>query len=43
MSQSEMPGTEVARGQVLPEWIDINNHMDVACYVHAFDQGVDFL
>jgi len=38
-----MLGTEVARGQVLPEWIDINNHMNVAYYVLAFDQGVDFL
>ncbi len=43
MSQTEMLGTEVARGQVLPEWIDINNHMNVAYYVLAFDQGVDFL
>lgn len=43
MSQTEILGTEVARGQVLPEWIDINNHMNVAYYVLAFDQGVDFL
>ena len=43
MSQTEMLGNEVARGQVLPEWIDINNHMNVAYYVLAFDQGVDFL
>ena len=28
MSQTEMLGNEVARGQVLPEWIDINNHMN---------------
>ena len=28
---------------MLPEWIDINNHMNVAYYVLAFDQGVDFL
>ena len=43
MSQTEILGTEVTRGQVLPEWIDINNHMNVAYYVLAFDQGVDFL
>jgi len=36
-------GIEVARGRVLPEWIDINNHMNVAYYVLAFDQGVDNL
>ncbi len=41
MPKTEMLGTEVARGQVLPEWIDINNHMNVAYYVLAFDQGVD--
>lgn len=38
-----MLGTEVVRGQVLPEWIDVNNHMNVAYYVLAFDQGVDTL
>jgi len=36
-------GVEVLRGQVLPEWIDINNHMNVAYYVLAFDQAVDKL
>ena len=36
-------GIEVANGQVLPEWIDINDHMNVAYYVLAFDQGVDNL
>lgn len=34
-------GVEVHRGEVVPEWIDINNHMNVAYYVLAFDQGVD--
>ncbi|MGI9234880.1 MAG: thioesterase family protein [Woeseiaceae bacterium] len=43
MSEPELLGIEVARGQVLPEWIDINNHMNVAYYVLAFDQGVDLL
>lgn len=36
-------GTEVSRGQVLSEWIDINDHMNVAYYVLVFDQGVDAL
>ena len=36
-------GTEVVRGTVLPEWIDVNNHMNVAYYVLAFDQAVDSL
>jgi len=38
-----MLGTEVVRGRVLPEWIDVNDHMNVAYYVLAFDQGVDTL
>ncbi len=38
-----MQGTEAVRGTVLPEWIDINNHMNVAYYVLAFDQAVDSL
>lgn len=36
-------GIEVFSGKVLPEWIDVNNHMNVAYYVLAFDQGVDSL
>jgi len=36
-------GTEVARGEVLPEWIDVNDHMNVAYYLFAFDQAVDAL
>ncbi len=31
------------RGRVLPEWIDINEHMNVAYYLLAFDQAVDAL
>ena len=38
-----MDGIEVMRGQVLPEWIDVNNHMNVAYYLLAFDQAVDAL
>lgn len=43
MPEAEMLGIEVVRGKVLPDWIDINNHMNVAYYVLAFDQGVDSL
>ena len=38
-----MLGIEVMRGSVLPEWIDVNEHMNVAYYVLAFDQAVDSL
>ncbi len=38
-----MLGIEVMRGRVLPEWIDINDHMNVAYYLLAFDQAVDAL
>ena len=38
-----MQGVEVMRGEVLPEWIDINDHMNVAYYLLAFDQAVDVL
>ena len=38
-----MAGVEVMRGKVLPEWIDINDHMNVAYYLLAFDQAVDSL
>ena len=43
MTAGKILGTEVARGHVLPEWIDVNNHMNVAYYLLAFDQGVDLL
>jgi acyl-CoA thioester hydrolase len=36
-----MLGIEVMRGCVKPEWIDINDHMNVAYYLLAFDQAVD--
>ena len=42
-SPDAMAGTVVCEGRVLPEWIDINDHMNVAYYVLAFDQGVDAL
>lgn len=41
MAAATIEGTEVHRGTVVPEWIDINEHMNVAYYVLAFDQGID--
>ena len=38
-----MLGVEVVKGTVLPEWIDVNEHMNVAYYVLAFDEAVDSL
>ena len=43
MADNEIIGAEISRGRVLPEWIDVNNHMNVAYYVLAFDLGVDSL
>ncbi len=43
MSDAEIVGVEVVRGTVLPEWIDVNNHMNVAYYILAFDRAVDAL
>ena len=40
---TEMLGAEICRGEVLPEWIDVNGHMNVAYYVLAFDLAVDAL
>lgn len=36
-------GIDVHRGSVLPEWIDYNDHMNVAFYLLAFDHAVDKL
>lgn len=43
MADAGIIGVEVSRGRVLPEWIDVNDHMNVAYYVLAFDRGVDSL
>lgn len=43
ITDDEMLGTQVAHGAVLPQWIDVNGHMNVAYYVLAFDLGVDAL
>jgi len=43
MGKEKITGIEVFRGKVLPEWIDVNGHMNVAYYVLAFDYAVDSL
>jgi acyl-CoA thioesterase FadM len=43
MTATDYIGTPVRRGSVLREWIDVNNHMNVAYYVLAFDLAVDSL
>ena len=43
MASDEILGEWVADGVVKPEWIDANDHMNVAYYVSAFDLGVDAL
>ena len=40
---ADFAGMTVHRGVVVPDWIDVNEHMNVAYYVLAFDQGVDSL
>ena len=39
----ERQGVPIDKGTVLPEWIDVNEHMNVAYYVLAFDLAVDKL
>jgi acyl-CoA thioester hydrolase len=34
---------EHSGGEVLPEWIDYNGHMNLAYYIVLFDQGTDAL
>jgi acyl-CoA thioester hydrolase len=43
MTSEAFRGAIIARGTVKPDWIDINDHMNVAWYVLAFDLGVDAL
>ena len=42
-ASDDVIGIKISDGQVLPEWIDINGHMNVAYYVLAFDLAVDAL
>ena len=37
MSDSKKQALSISSGAVIPEWIDINGHMNVAYYVRAFD------
>ena len=43
MADVEIVGIEVSQGRVVEEWIDVNNHMNVAYYLLAFDLAVDKL
>jgi len=43
MNAKDVVGTIVHEGEVLSGWIDVNDHMNVAYYVLAFDGGVDRL
>lgn len=43
MKDVDIRGMRVAEGVVRPEWIDANDHVNVAYYVLAFDIGVDAL
>ena len=43
MSTVRMIGSPVYEGAVKSEWIDFNQHMNVAYYVLAFDLGIDAL
>ena len=40
-SGSNTIGEVVYNGKILNEWIDVNDHMNVAYYVLAFDLGID--
>lgn len=39
--KDELEGVYITEGKVIPDWIDVNGHMNVAYYVKAFDLGVD--
>lgn len=41
--QDAMQGLALCEGRVRPEWIDYNDHMNVAYYVLAFDLAIDDL
>ncbi|MGI9203629.1 MAG: thioesterase family protein [Woeseiaceae bacterium] len=43
MNNTNMIGNVIYEGRVKPEWIDVNNHMNVAYYVLALDLAVDAL
>lgn len=41
MAGVEFKGIEIHEGQVQPDWIDLNGHVNVAYYVLAFDKAID--
>ncbi len=41
MTSRQREGVDVYEGSVLAAWIDVNDHMNVAYYVLAFDLAVD--
>lgn len=43
MSSVELIGEEIVRGVVKSEWIDANEHMNVAYYILAFDLAIHAL
>ncbi len=43
MSDVNVVGNVICEGKVKPEWIDVNNHMNVAYYILALDMAVDAL
>ncbi len=43
LTKNAFQGIQVAEGRVRPEWIDYNDHMNVAYYVLAFDLAIDAL
>lgn len=41
MMKNKLDKLYTTQGKVIPEWIDINGHMNVAYYLRAFDLAVD--
>ncbi len=43
MAETSLPanGLVVSHLEVLPAWLDYNDHMNVAYYIFAFEQGID--
>ena len=41
MMEDKIEKLYTTKGKVIPEWIDVNGHMNVAYYLTAFDLAVD--
>ena len=41
MMEDKIEKIFTTKGRVIPEWIDVNGHMNVAYYLTAFDLAVD--